>query len=476
MQDMPLVTIAIAVPAVLALVAWLRGSSNSRGLALGGAVAAAAGALAVAFAFARSGKPALNDAWRLHDSPVLGVDALSVALLVASALLFVVIALIARPRELSPASLASLFATEALVFATFSAVHVVPLVLAWSTVGVPAWLLARHERLPRSVTWSAGLFLVGGAIPAAIAAIVNGGAQAPHGALLAAILIAVLSRMGLVPLHSWLAPMLAEAPATAALPLVATCTGPYLLARFAAPITAWWPAGAFPFLGALAVVGAVYAALLALGERRLRYVVAYIVMSESALVFAGLCTGDAEAMRGAMVFSISEGFAAIGLLGATRALEKRVGAIDISKYHGLYRSTPHLAVVHFVFALATVGFPGFASYVGEDLLIEGETHRQLAMGIAFAAVAALNGVSAFRAFSRTFLGPTAHGGVRASAIPDLLPRKRFVFFAILAVQVAFGILPMTLLRRLPTFATDEAAAGATSPPAERGLPWRSRPW
>jgi NADH-quinone oxidoreductase subunit M len=471
----PLIAITIAIPALLALVAGLRRSSNNRALAVGGALAAGAGALAVAIAFATSRQPSLDDPWMLHESPVLGVDALSVALLVACALLFLVVALVARPRELSPASLASLFATEALVFATFSAVHVVPLVVVWSAVGVPAWLLARHQRLPRSITFPAGLFLVGFAMPAAVAAIVHGGAAAPHGALLAAILIGVLSRMGLVPFHSWLAPMVAEAPTTAALPLIASCTGPYLLARFAAPIATWWPSGAFAFLGALAVVAAVYAALLAFGERRLRYVVAYIVMSESALVFAGLCTGDHETMRGAMVFSISEGFAAVGLLVATRALEVRVGPIDISTYHGLYRSTPRLATLHLIFALAAIGFPGFASYIGEDLLIEGETHRQLAMGIAFAGVAALNGVTAFRAFSRTFLGP-ADKREHAIAIPDLVPRKRFVFFAILAVQVAFGILPMTLLRRLPTFATDEAAAGATSPPAERGLPWRSRPW
>jgi NADH-quinone oxidoreductase subunit M len=441
--SIPWLTLTLVAPLVLAYAAAAQ-RRITRGFAVGGAAACLAAVGIVAGALAFGDTPSRMDPWQWHGAPVLAIDVFSASMSIACAVLVLVVTMVLPRREIAPGSVAALFVTEALVLGTFAMTRAVPLVIVWSAVGLPAWALARGSKVPRVVSRTAGLLLLGTALPlVGIVALHHGTVDS---VMLGALVVAVLGRMGLVPFHSWLAPMLAEAPSSVALPLVGSCTGPYLLARFAVPLAAWSSRG-LSLLGALAVVGAVYAALLALGERRLRYAVVYILMSESSLVFAGLCTADPHAIRGAMLFSIGESFAATGLLVATRALEARVGTIDLSRYHGLYRSMPRIASVHLVCALAAVGFPGFACYVGEDLLLEGETHRQLALGIALAAVAALNGITALRAFARAFLGPASPN---VESVPaDLLPRKRLVFVALLVGQLAFGLLPMTILRSLP---------------------------
>lgn len=461
MTPAPWLTLALAAPVVFACLALAR-RRPTRAFVVGGALGCLASVATVAVLVAS--RAGASSAAPPSSGEALALDMLSASMSVACGALVVVVAIVLPRRELAAGPVAGLFATEALVFATFATTRAVPLVIVWTAVSVPALVVARRDRaVPRVVARTAGPLLLGTALPLVAAVLLRRGPA--DGVVFGALFVAVLGRMGLVPFHSWLAPMLAEAPSSVALPLVGSCTGPYLLARFAAPIASWSPRG-LALLGALAVVGALHAALLALGERRMRYAVAYVLMSEGALVFAGLSTAEPYAMRGALLFSIGEAFAATGLVVATGALEARVGAIDVSRHHGLYRAMPRIASVYLLCALAAVGFPGFACYVGEDLLLEGELHRQLAFGVALAVVAALNGVTALRAFARAFLGPASPAA--ATAPGDLLPRKRLVFVALVAAQLAFGLLPMTILRRLPVEAAWPVAArrGAEEAPPE----------
>lgn len=424
----------------------------TRTFAVLGAFASVVTTGAAGWAFAASGGGAQALPVVLAGETILAVDALASALLVASAVLLFIVVLAAPAREIEPRSIAGLFALEALVFGTFAAAHVVTTVLAWAAVGLPFFALSRAPSVPRRVSRKSAVLVLGSSVPLVVVALVHRGP--PDDLFLSVLLIAVLGRMGLVPLHTWVAPALADMPSTLALPLIGTCTGPYLLARFAAPIAAWNPAHGLAVLGALAVVGALHTALLAFAERRFRYAIAYVIVSQTTLVFAGLCTADPVAMRGAMLFSIGEAFAATGLVIATRAVVARVGHVDLTRHHGLHRDMPRFASAHLVCVLATIGFPGFVSYAGEDLLLEGTSHHQLPVVIALAVIAALNGVTAFRAFARVFFGPPSE--LAAARPPDMLPRKRVLFAALLVAQITFGLMPMTLLRHLPASALAEA--------------------
>jgi NADH-quinone oxidoreductase subunit M len=432
-------------PALFAILA-LRPTTKPRTFAVVGSGVSLLGPLALAAHLGSSKGEELVDGFRLSNVPVFGVDSLSISMMLAAGVALVVVMLSARPRELTPKILSAAFATQALAFTTYAIAHEVVLLVVWCAVGLPTVLALRGTKNARSTAILLGLT----AAPLAVVAVVDPTAQSlafddvvtPSAGLCLAVLGAALGRMGLVPFHSWLAPVLAETESPVALPIVASCTGPYLLARFAEPIAAWSTRG-LSFVGTVAVVGAVYMALLALAERRFRHAIACIVMSQSGLVLAGLSSGDPESVRGALMFSVAESFAAIGLLVAARAVEARVGAVDLTSHHGLSAPFPKLATTYLVFTLATIGFPGFASYTAEDMILEGSAHRHILVSIALAAVAALNGFTAFRAYGRVFLGPAPRGAMPG----DLLDRKRFLFAAILLGQLVFGLTPIA--RRLP---------------------------
>lgn len=446
----PLISLVVVVPFILAALAQRFGSISRKALsALAVLPVSLVGALLLTFE--ASGSKLLFDPIALGGVSPIGVDALSISLMLAASLLVLFAVLAASKRECAPHVLLSLFAVEGLVFATFSARDTNLLLGSWAAVSLPVWWATRGGS-SRAASRLTAIFLVGSALPAlAVALLHRGRADA---VVIIAVLVGAVGRMGLFPLHAWLAPVLSTTRAPAALPILACSTGPYLLTRFSNDIVRGPFEQGLALSGAIAVVAAVYAALLALGERRLSYSTAYIVMSESAIVFAGICTGEHEAMRGALLFSLAQCFAASGLVVAARAVEARVGEVDLRQHHGLYATTPKLASVFLICSLATVGFPGFAGYIGEDLLLSGELHRQLEIGIVLAAIAALNGITVFRAYARTFLGPER---VALRAAPDLLPHKRALFVALVLAQVVFGLLPVSLLHHLSVEQAPQAA-------------------
>jgi NADH-quinone oxidoreductase subunit M len=97
------------------------------------------------------------------------------------------------------------------------------------------------------------------------------------------------------------------------------------------------------------------------------------------------------------------------------------------------------AFVFFVFA--SVGIPGTLGFVGEDLLIHGILSCSRLLGVVFLLVTALNGVTAFRLFSRVFLG--ASPGV---PVAPLRASERAATGILVLLLVGFGLLPGGLLQ------------------------------
>jgi hypothetical protein len=124
---------------------------------------------------------------------------------------------------------------------------------------------------------------------------------------------------------------------------------------------------------------ALYVAIRSLSENAPRRLIAFLALSQSACILAGLESRTAEGISGALVHWIVVSISTMGLFGVLRLLEVRFGEnLTPSAHLGLAEHAPRLAVFFLIFGLALVGLPGTLSFCSQDLLIHGtlKSHPQ----------------------------------------------------------------------------------------------------
>jgi NADH-quinone oxidoreductase subunit M len=201
----------------------------------------------------------------------------------------------------------------------------------------------------------------------------------------------------------------------------------------------------FPLLSYLALATALYVAIRALTENSPRRLLAYLALSQSACILAGLESGTTEGVTGALVHWIVVTVSTMGLFGIVRLLEVRFGEnLTAGRHLGLAEHAPRLAVFFIVFGLALVGLPGTLSFCSQDLLIHGTLASHPQTGLLLPIATALNAISVFRLFTRLFLGRRRTG---FTVMADALPRERWILAAGVSFVVLGGLFPNAIVAR-----------------------------
>lgn len=266
-----------------------------------------------------------------------------------------------------------------------------------------------------------------------------------HPYLFGLITLAALIRMGVAPFHSWLPLSLERGSGYGVTLLVSVRTGFYIWTRVGLPTFPEAAHAFMPALTALALLSAVYGALAALGQKDLRRMVAFLVVSQSGIMLTGLCFGDPHAVSGTLLYWIGFAIATTGMMLMIACLHARFGSCDMRQCGGLVRKLPNLSGCFFLFGLATIAIPGTVSFVAEDLLVHGalEAHPLLTFIMLVAMV--LNAVTFMRAFVTTFLGEAHDPKTDHGTLIDLLPRERLTAIALLLALIFAGVMPGPLV-------------------------------
>jgi NADH-quinone oxidoreductase subunit M len=130
----------------------------------------------------------------------------------------------------------------------------------------------------------------------------------------------------------------------------------------------------------------------------------------------------------------------------TQQLHARVGTLDIRMMHGLAARMPYFSVAFLVFGLALVGFPGTATFAGEDVLLESFLSLHPLSGLCWVLVLALSAITFMGTYMRVFMGPLSH--VSQFDTYDLLPKEAFVASVLCGALLVFGFAPGLLFHAL----------------------------
>jgi len=406
-----------------------------------------------AIGFVAASVSGLASALLLHAAPT-GIS-LGEALMLLFSCLAILAMLVLPRRDCTPSTVAGMLFVIGSTLLAYWAENLLVLLVAWILTTIPFFLAA----LFRAHTWRprVGLLLSSIALALAIGLIAGNGhgmsidrlkGQSPGGMAVFTLLVAaVIFRKGICPAHAWVADAAEGGPVIPTALLLNGHFGALLVAKLIVPLFPHAARDLFPVLSDLALATALYVAIRALTENSPRRLLAFLALSQSACILAGLESRTPEGMTGALAHWFVVTASTMGLFGILRLLEVRFGEnLTASRHLGLAEHAPRLAVFFVIFGLALVGLPGTLSFCSQDLLIHGTLASHPQTGLLLPIAIAMNAVSIFRLFTRLFLGKRRTG---FTVMADALPRERWILTAGVLFVVLGGLFPNAIVALRP---------------------------
>jgi NADH-quinone oxidoreductase subunit M len=399
----------------------------------------------------------------------LGVDGLSLPLMLLMAFLGFLVVLISwkidlRPREyfawllLLETSILGVFCSlDLLLFFLFWEIEVIPmyfLISIWGT-GRKEYSAIKYVvyTLFGSAFMLAGilsLYFTTGSLNMVL--IAQGGlgmiqTAMPAAAIFFLLLVGFAVKLPVFPLHSWLPDAHTDAPTAVSVVLAGALLkmGGYGMIRVCVSI---FPGVAKEHafgLIILAVISVLYGAAVTLRQTDLKRLIAYSSISHMGYVLLGVFALGQVSMTGAALQMFSHGVIT-GLLFAMAGLVMHnAGERDLRKMGGLARQMPIIVVVFSIAGVASLGLPTTSGFIAEFLVFIG-SFTSGAPGIQVATILAVLGIVITAGYilwmlQRVFYGQPLEKFNKAK---DASVLDRVYMFAFVAVIMLVGIYPAIL--------------------------------
>jgi len=283
--------------------------------------------------------------------------------------------------------------------------------------------------------------------------------------LFLAFFIAFAIKVPLFPLHTWLPDAHVEAPTAGSVMLASVMLkmGTYGLLRFCLPMFPDAARANADWINALAIIGILYGALVALVQPNMKKLVAYSSVSHLGFVVLGLFSFTQYGLDGAVYVMIAHGISTGALFMLVGMLYERRHSLDIKDFGGVATPAPWLATVFLVTTFASIGLPTLSNFVGEFLVLQGAAIAHFPWAVFAGIGVILSACYMLWMYQRVFLGrapgmpessghghddhdANAHGVAHADAhghseyhMPDLNSREWAALLPMLALMIVMGV-------------------------------------
>jgi NADH-quinone oxidoreductase subunit M len=289
--------------------------------------------------------------------------------------------------------------------------------------------------------------------------------------------VAFAIKAPLVPFHTWLPDAGAEAPIGSAVLLVGVLdkVGTFGFLRYCLPLFPDASRDMAPLVLVLAVIGVLYAALVAMGQSDMKRLVSYTSIAHFGFIALGVFAFSTEAATGAVLYMVNHGLATGLLFLAVGIVISRGGSRQIRDYGGLAAKAPLLAGVFLLAGLASLALPGTNSFVSEFLVLIGSFPREPVFTILATTGIVLAALYILLMYQRVFHGPprgvlapppddaaptdgaastggggstavlTAPAPARTSVLRDLSRRELVVLAPLVALVIGLGVYPQPVI-------------------------------
>lgn len=324
----------------------------------------------------------------------LGIDGLSMLLLLLTNVLvpIIIYASFSDDRKQSASFYALILLMQFGLNGVFMALDGILFYMFWEITLIPIWLICANwgaeDRI--KVTMKFFIYTFFGSLFMLLALIYCYLQTSDHSFALQSLYNANLSGTGLYfvygslflgfaikipvfPFHTWQPETYTTAPTPGTMLLsgIMLKMGIYGVMRWMLPLAPEASAQAAHWMMVLAIIGIVYASVIALQKNDLKKIFAYSSIAHVGMIAAGLFTLKIDAWQGAAFQMIAHGVNIVGLFFIVHIIEKRLQTRDITLMGGIAKVAPKFAVFFMIITLGSMAVPLTNGFVGEFLLLKG---------------------------------------------------------------------------------------------------------
>jgi NADH-quinone oxidoreductase subunit M len=293
-------------------------------------------------------------------------------------------------------------------------------------------------------------------------------------ALFSGFFIAFAIKAPLWPFHTWLPDAGAEAPVGTAVLLVGVMdkVGTFGFLRYCLPLFPEASRILGPYVIALCVIGILYGALLAMGQKDLKRLVSYTSVAHFGFIGLGIFAFTSQAQTGAVLYMVSHGLSTGALFLVVGFLIVRGRSRLIGDYSGVARVAPILAGTFLVAGMSSLALPGLSTFVSEFLVLLGTFTRYPVAAVLATIGIILAALYVLLAYQRTMQGELRlPGGTVADKVRDLHLREAMAIAPLLALMIFLGFYPRPLVDVItPSVNRTMTDVGLTDPEPTAGSP------
>jgi NADH-quinone oxidoreductase subunit M len=259
-----------------------------------------------------------------------------------------------------------------------------------------------------------------------------------------AFFVAFAIKIPLFPFHTWQPDTYVEAPMAGTMLLsgIMLKMGVYGLIRWLIPIA---PLGVSQYghlAIILAIIGIVYASIIAFQQQDIKRLIAYSSIAHVGLIAAGVFVWNVQGLQGAMIQMINHGISVVGLFFVVEIVSQHFGSREMQHMGGMAKVAPRLATVFLIIVLGAIGLPLTNGFIGEFLLLMGVYQAGIWTAIFAGLTIILGAVYMLRMYQGVMLGETNQ---KMIAFRDIAGSDLLVFAILIVLIIGIGIYPKPLL-------------------------------
>jgi len=408
--------------------------------------------------------PALNAYYHL------GVDGLSLPLVVLTAVLGFLVVLLSWKIDLRPRQyFAWLLLLETSILGVFCSLDLLLFFLFWEIEVIPMYFLisiwgsGRKEysaiKYVLYTLFGSALMLAGilslyfttgslNMLDLAQSGLATFRVVIPAAAMFFLLFVGFAVKLPVFPVHTWLPDAHTDAPTAGSVMLAGALIkmGGYGMIRVCVSIFPDIARNYAAIILVIAVISVLYGAAVTLRQTDVKRLIAYSSISHMGYVLLGVFALTQVGLIGATLQMFSHGFVTGLLFAVTGLLLHNAHERDLRKLGGLARQMPIIAVIFSVAGLASLGLPSTSGFAAEFLVFVGSFTSTVVSGMYIYTLLCVLGVVLAAGYILWMIQRVFYGQVleQFNGVADADKLERASLFVFIAIIMLVGIYPAIL--------------------------------